>query len=234
MPLKFMLLRSFWWPLSWPRQDDAGTDQGCAMEDMEAAGIDIEEAPAVVEEAQVADGALGGLEWGAQKLENHFAERVRRWSEFQDVSASTAHRRIHAAARVALQEQSTALERTVSVLRTMQTVGSWRCILFLEHALYDETPLQIRVALAFPGQKDRQHGKVHVAEHGWTIVVQQLEGSTCGAGSMASYTFLKGNFSPQIRAAGNATGETIYAVLSSMEGAPLSSGFWKFSWSARP
>ena len=55
------------------------------MEDMKAAGIDIEEAPAVVEEARLADGAFGGLEWGAQKLENHFAERVPRWSEFQDV-----------------------------------------------------------------------------------------------------------------------------------------------------
>ena len=165
--------------------------------------------------------ALQPLEWGALQLATEFATKVPRWSQFQEVS--NAVQRVHAAAAASLAGQQQALNATLEVVRDMSRVGAWKPVLFLHHVVYDETPLQVRVAYAsdISDHKDRQTGKVFVGEHGWTIVVQQLQtGNSIGPASSGSFALLEGNFSPQVRAAGNSTGETIDRTLESMKGCP--------------
>eukprot|EP00971_Amphidinium_carterae_P352314 6492542-Amphidinium_carterae.1 len=99
----------------------------------------------------------------------------------------------------------------------MASASEWKPVLFLEHCLYDETPLGVRIdygvgkSCGLSGA-DHEIAKVFVVESSFTVVIERCTPHTFATGVRHFCTF-ELCMSPQLRAAANATGETCYEVL---------------------
>eukprot|EP00971_Amphidinium_carterae_P198043 3930731-Amphidinium_carterae.1 len=156
--------------------------------------------------------------------------------EPRNVSRSVAIDRVHAAAFAAVVAQARSMDSITSILRTMAGAGMWKPLLLLEHCLYDETPIIVKID--FGQGSDKQVGKVFVVEKSWTMLVERLPSALLDPGNdkgevpAPAFSVLEVCTSPEVRGAANATGETIFDVLQSTMQAP--SGLAQlFSMSAR-
>ena len=80
--------------------------------------------------------------------------------------------------------------------------------LYLEHVLYDETPLELCIQYAGDTKPDREVSKCFSVEASWAMLLQFSH-----AYRAEDYVVIKGRKSAKVRAAGAATGEAIFKVL---------------------
>ena len=152
------------------------------------------------------------VEWGAKKLAEHFRGKVPKWSDFTDCSPPVAKSRVHAAASGALRYQELSVEKSLELFQQMQRSGHWEGILWLEHVLFDETPLTVRVSFGDSG-KDKQLVKLFMVERRWSMLIRKAGGDTAGTVDREQLCLLEGCYSPGVRGAANTTGDTICKLL---------------------
>ena len=173
-------------------------------------GVSVEEEPA----------KPSPLQWGARCLVDAYVVKTGRFPTRADgseeVSRSNALLRVHAAAAAMANFQKHSLQSTLSLVRKLVKVGALRAIAFLEHVLYDETQLQVRIE--FNEEPEKQIGRVWVVEHSWMMLLQEVvtaSGSSAALPLQHPFMVLQGSCSPGVRGSANATGETIHQVLNS-------------------
>ena len=93
----------------------------------------------------------------------------------------------------------------------------WRPICYLEHVLYDETPLQIIVQYRGDESADKQVAKTFMVEVEWALMCA-VSSPPLGVGEQIAargprFFTLRGRFSPSIRAAASTDAETIFQLL---------------------
>ena len=107
--------------------------------------------------------------------------------------------------------------------------GASRQVAFLEHVLYDETPLRARVR--FKGQRHVQRSKAFVLEPYWGIVVRRCQQDTSPTSGDqrtpiripdSEYLFLWGKHPVCLRGAEGTSGEALLPVLQSIPPPPAS------------
>ena len=156
------------------------------------------------------------LQWGANCLLNDYVLRTGRFPTHGsgEISRSNAVLRVQAAASVMATDQSLSLEKTVHLVEKLVRVRHLRAIAFLEHVLYDET--QLRVRMEFNEEPEKQTGRIFVVESRWSMLLQTLPLDSevpQQAQQSSDMLVLQGSFSPKVRGAANATGDTIHDVL---------------------
>ena len=153
---------------------------------------------------------------GSQYLLSHFALRIGRSIDTEDTSRTNARIRILAAAEHVANQQQQKVEEVLKVVAKMRDAKAWVPVLFVEHSLYDETPLEVMVRFAGEEQCHKQVAKTFVVENSWSMLLQDLlqKPGDCG---LSSFFRIQGRTSPCIRAAGAATGEAIHKILRSCE-----------------
>ena len=145
--------------------------------------------------AEVSD--LTPMEWGATQLAERFWCKVPKWSDFTECSPLVAKARVHAAAAGALQYQELSVEQALQLFQQMQRAGHWEGILWLEHVLYDETPLTVRVEFGDSG-KDKQVVKLFVVERRWSMLIRKAGGNSAGIADRERLCLLEGCYSPGV------------------------------------
>ena len=182
-----------------------------ALQDLEEVGAKEVREPAIAD--------LAPLLCGAHLLKKHHEHIARLGNDVEGIARRTALRRARAAAEFTLTSQEDMLEGLLSVVKTRSNAGSWKAVLFVEHVRFDETTVDTRVY--FPNDDDRalrQQAKLVIVEKDWAVLLEQQPGlqddvTNSSVLSERSYFVLEGHFSPQARAAANATGETLSEVL---------------------
>ena len=152
----------------------------------------------------------------------------RRVYEGLDFNKATIQSRVHAAAEVVATSQAQALDTVVSVVQKMVSAGEWRAVAFIDHTLYDETPLWCRLTFQNSTEDtDVQQGKVLVIETSWLMLLQQLgstyaqlQGTAPGSEVEKPFFTLQGTNSPALRGLGATTGETLASALESLPALP--------------
>ena len=173
----------------------------------------LQEEPEAVQDTE---GASTPLQWGAAFLLTHFALRIGRNIDCEDISRTNARIRILAAAESIANLQQTKVEELLQVVAKMHEAKAWAPLLFVEHCVYDETPLEVMVKFAGEDQSHKQIAKTFVVENSWSMLLQDLLPNP-GDRGFKSFFRIQGKTSPCIRAAGAATGEAIHKVLRSCE-----------------
>ena len=157
---------------------------------------------------------VSAMAWGAQKLAECFARKTPRWSQFQDVSRHVAMQRVHGAAAAALQCQESSVNKVLELFSDMRAAGHWEGILWMEQVIYDETPLVVRVGFG-DQEKDKQLVKLFVLERKWSMLIRKAATElNQQKGDKHRLCLLEGSYSPGVRGAANATGDTVARVLS--------------------
>ena len=175
-------------------------------------------------DAATLDQQQSPLAWGGAQLLHWRGQRIPKSMHFEDCVPSTARLRIHAAAEHTARAQQDAFEKLLAFAKDMISSKAWRPVCFVEHSLYDETPLELIVQYQGDNTGDKQLGKCFVVELEWGMVLEELPSplmtsQPSGLGSSRMFT-LRGRFSPCVRAAASADGETIMEVLRSAPSPP--------------
>ena len=163
---------------------------------------------------------LTPLLWGAQLLATRFGQKVGRITDCaMDVDARQVSQRLHAAAQAVAQTQRASLKQVFDYVKKLAHFQQWRPVAFIEHTLYDETLLQLRLQFHEQDQSEKQVARTHVVEQGWTIIVERLPSAlhtSDDSPRLGDYTIFQGRFGASMRASEDATGETISTVLKSV------------------
>eukprot|EP00971_Amphidinium_carterae_P073614 1455615-Amphidinium_carterae.5 len=169
--------------------------------DNKSASLDITAAP------QPSDPPL---KWGAKYLQLHFQRASGKYVQ-ADVVAQVAGERVRAAAQFALQSQERTLQGILDLVRSRTQNNIWRPVAAVEHILYDETELTVRV------DSEKQKGKVFVVERAFSMLIQRLPLGTGVTGPnlypASSYFLLEIPLSPRLRAGAGTAGEDVFEVL---------------------
>ena len=157
------------------------------------------------------------LVWGGRHLLRWCGQRMTRQIESADCVPSTARLRVNAAAEFTYRAQEAAFLQVLSFAKDMITAQAWRPICFLEHGLYDETPLHLVIQYQGDETADKQVAKTFVVEAEWAMLFELLPSplATHVPPRQAHRRFfsLRGRFSPAVRAAAATDGETIHQLL---------------------
>eukprot|EP00971_Amphidinium_carterae_P329831 6462544-Amphidinium_carterae.2 len=95
----------------------------------------------IAAQQDIDDDRKTGVEWGAERVAKLFSRRLPRMCEVEECSRIVALRRVEAAACAALKHQEQCLEKILNIVARMKTANAWRPRYYVEHVLYDETPL---------------------------------------------------------------------------------------------
>ena len=169
------------------------------------------------DDVQVEVSNLTPMQWGAKRLAECFGRKFPKWTEFSDCSSAVAKQRVYAAASGALDYQELAMETVLQLYQKMRKAGQWEGILWLEHVVYDETPLTVRVGFG-DATKDKQVVKLFVVERKWSMVFRKQPVGSTGQSDKERLCILEGCCSAGVRGAANSTGDTISQVLASFPG----------------
>ena len=169
-------------------------------------------------------GSESALGWGGRHLQLWCGQRITRRIQTEDCSASNARRRIQAAAEFVASAQSKVQDQLLQLVIRMKSAQHWRPIHYCEHALFDETPLNIVVQYQGDDGKDGQVAKTFVVESEWAMLIELLPSPLSSSTSSATPTLftLRGRSSPAVRALAATDGETICEALRTV--APPPSG----------
>eukprot|EP00971_Amphidinium_carterae_P347111 6488947-Amphidinium_carterae.1 len=100
------------------------------------------------------------------------------------------------------------------LLRDMICSKQWRGVFLVEHSLYDETPLQVN--LRWHGDEAAtETGKIFMFEQSVTMLVERLP-SQLSSQEGSDFHVLQFALPSSVRAAANATGDTIYKMLETL------------------
>ena len=194
-----------------PRLEGFRNPQPRHVDTAAPAGREEEDEP-LLQPDDTLDVPVSSLVWGAEYLVSHFALRIGRSIEVDGCVRSTARRRVQAAAEHVARSQENSLVAMLDLIATMSQGGAWLPVMYVEHCLYDETPLEVMVRFKDEEESHKQVAKSFAAEFSWHMLLEDRV-STAGQGGNARYFKLQGKMSPSIRAAGAATGEAISEVL---------------------
>ena len=95
----------------------------------------------------------------------------------------------------------------IRYIQRFQVAGQLHPVAFIEHAMFDETPLLAN--LTFHNERYVEKARVFVLEKGWTLLVRQREDDQ----TPDQYLAIMGSTSPLLRAAENCKGEGILPLL---------------------
>ena len=158
---------------------------------------------------------------GARKLESMFAVHAGPLHSHKDDEQgghmSTRLRRAHAAAECTTQTQGLYFAKTLEYCQSQAEALELEPILLLEHRLYDETPLWMRVYFS-KDQSDTQKAKLWVVERHFSLLLKRRVHDGAGDVERAEdFLCLSAQDSPGLRATQNVVGETVRAMLTSCE-----------------
>ena len=156
------------------------------------------------------------LEWGASVLVDDYCLRTGRYNPRGDgehsLHRTNALLRVQAAAAAVNQFQRSSFEKVCDWLLRMVEAGQMKAVAFLDHVLYDETSMRVRLRR---GQEtEAQTTRLFVSEQRWAMLLQTRPLPSAGGGQ-PKFVVLQAHRSPSVRGAGNAVGETILKVLQS-------------------
>ena len=164
---------------------------------------------------------------GAKYLVAHFQKGMGKYvCRPGDPACSVMMKRVHGAAQATLEAQDNAMGEFCGVLADGMKFGEWEPVGLVEHALYDETELPVRVQME-GRDADLQRAKIFVLERSWSMLVKVLplsktrDGDGCGA----EYVIVDIALSSRVRATLATTGETVYELLSKATPLPDVSSF---------
>ena len=117
--------------------------------------------------------------------------------------------------------QGQSLHNVLKVVKRMTELQQWRAVCYIDHQLYDETQLCVRLFFDVDDKSEPQKGRIYVVESSWTMLIQRLPSQLLGdqEAMRPEYFILQGHNSPAVRGTASTTGETTYKVLQSV-GAP--------------
>ena len=151
------------------------------------------------------------LAWGAKRLIGWHGQHFRNKFEPNECTAPAARLRLHAAAEWTMQMQMQELSCILKLVDTMQQCEAWKGICFIEHTLYDETPLQLVVRYTHEESAQKETSKTWVIELQWSMGIEIL--GSVDNNRKREYVQLQGRFSPSLRATASGDGESIAQVL---------------------
>ena len=161
---------------------------------------------------QIRDVKLEGpLAWGARHLLRWYGQYLKNNLALNECAPGTARLRLHAAAEWTMQTQMQQLSCVLKLVETMQQCKAWKGICFLEHTLYDETPLELVVKYTQEESAQKEISKTWVIESQWSMLIEILDDK--GPNRSREYVQLQGRFSPSLRASSSGDGESIAQVL---------------------
>ena len=180
----------------------------------------------VVDEERAREEMSKSLYKTAFLLEQKFSKRVspdlESLSQELGVQRKALQDRFFAVAEAALQHQIQQYNELASHSRRLACGEGCEQILFLEHMVYDETPLRTSVRLS--GGRHTETAKVFVLELGWKMLLRmstddkgpaELSGSSEQAivASQNNYLLLCGQYSIALRLGEGTSGEAVAAIL---------------------
>eukprot|EP00971_Amphidinium_carterae_P351788 6492280-Amphidinium_carterae.8 len=189
-------------------------DLGHLVEEIVAPAQDDELAPATegeqeLDEAQP-DDSIEPLVKGAEHLEKYFARHAGPRTVL-DTSEKSSKKRAVAAAECTAQMQALRLISLLHYAQQQIDAGEFEGVAFIEHVLYDETPLRLRVTYHPDTEPDTQKAKVWVVERDYTMILKRLR--NIDEDQAAAYLCLRVHLSPAIQATENGIGETVRDML---------------------
>eukprot|EP00971_Amphidinium_carterae_P339694 6477644-Amphidinium_carterae.1 len=149
---------------------------------------------------------------GAEHLERYFARHAGPQTE-PDTSEKSSKKRAVAAAECTAQMQSSRLRSLLHYAQQQINAGEFEGVAFIEHILYDETPLRLRVTYHPDADADIQKAKVWVFERDYTMILKRAR--NIDKHTAADYLCLRVHLSPAVQATANAIGETVRDMLES-------------------
>eukprot|EP00971_Amphidinium_carterae_P337692 6474619-Amphidinium_carterae.4 len=197
-------------PLAAKKKIDLPSDGPSPPQWLEDAPFEDESACLDITSASAPENSDSPLQWGAKFLQLHFHRASGKYMQ-ADVVTSTAVLRVRAAAQYALQTQEMTLQAILNLVRSRSKNNIWRPVAAVEHILYDETELTVRV------DAEKQKGKIFVVERAFSMLIQRLPLGTatnlCPPSSADSYVLLEIPLSPRLRAGAGTAGEDVFEVL---------------------
>ena len=130
------------------------------------------------------------------------------------VSPKTALKHLHACAESCFAAQKANFSEVMRQCKMLQEVGLLEAVLFVEHNMYDETPLKVRLSFEATSAPTSQLGKVIVVMSSWSLLLKANTNHEHAA-SLPPWLLIRGHYGPSLRAADSLSGQALAAVLSS-------------------
>eukprot|EP00971_Amphidinium_carterae_P292256 5801731-Amphidinium_carterae.1 len=174
-------------------------------------------AAATSDETEQERADLPPLEWGGEVLTQQVGKRIARLAAAVDgFHAKTVLARVHAAAEATRQAQDSCLASLFEYVEKLCSLRQMKPHCFIEHVLYDESPLVCRVYYN-NDRAETETARVMMVERGWTLVLERLNFDS----GPSKFLVLEACETPSLRASQTETGESIAAVLQSCSPPPL-------------
>ena len=187
---------------------------------------EIQDGDAEQQAGQEAEEARDTLSRAASFLESHFRPKGTVDYGALCCEAGLARKDLEinlaAAAMMAMERQEAVRDGIAAWIEQQAHLGAVRPLMYLEHLMYDETPMLLNVTWA--GARECATNKILVVQTQWImlIFVESTSFDEHDANAPAgNYLCLRGSFSPALRSLDSTTGEGLKAaVLSSCQPAP--------------
>eukprot|EP00971_Amphidinium_carterae_P044192 869392-Amphidinium_carterae.4 len=166
--------------------------------------------------------ALSPLQWGAATLAKRYGMKVGRVGEsMHNLHRITALRRVRAAAETACVFQESFLRQLLVTVARLCDIGHFRAVSYVEHIMHDETKIEAKARFPNDTHSEKQQVRCFVVEQSVAMLLEFVGAEPQGDNSPRQFISLEAMFSPAIRAGETATGETIAAILQSVNPTPL-------------
>ena len=173
--------------------------------------------------------ALAPSMYAAQVLEKWILPKAKvdltEISKQRGISRRTLETHLASAAQVAFQNQACLRDSVLAWVADMAKAKVLEPIMFIDHSMYDETPMMLRVA--WKGQKQLGRNKVLVIKSSWVILVKflheiALDAEKEPAEPTPEYMCLQGQLSPALRPVECTTGEGLVSAILTLPQPPSS------------
>eukprot|EP00971_Amphidinium_carterae_P352799 6492734-Amphidinium_carterae.4 len=153
---------------------------------------------------QAAGSLMPTADFMVKRLAQHADLNMEASANDLGVDRKTLRQRLQALAESAVHCQTALVNRVLKYSADLDG-RTLKPLCFMQSQAYDETPMKIRIAKS---DKVGERRKVFVVEQKWGALLQVTD-----AGGKEGFLFLKGSWSPMVRAADSGVGEAIRNVL---------------------